>query len=80
MNLPDIKLSQKPEDVRANRAKIDEFVAMVKAELDALRGLHAANQSVCKHPSKRSVYDPGYAGGGFSHHECTDCGYTGYIS
>lgn len=79
MNLPNIKLSPMPDAVRNNRDKINEYIEMAKAELEALRGLHSANQAVCKHPSKRDCYDPGYAGGGFSHHECKDCGKTGYM-
>lgn len=76
MNLPNIKLSPKPEAVRDNRVKIDEHIKMVEAELNALRGLHKANQSVCAHPAsaKRDHYDPGYAGGGYCGWSCNDCG------
>jgi transposase-like protein len=45
--------------------------AMVK--IDALL---RANQECCTHPHKFVVYDPGYAGGGFSNYECPDCGKT----
>lgn len=76
MKLPDIQLSPKPDKVRDNRDKLDEFIKMAQAELNALQGLHKANQSVCEHPAaaKRDHYDPGYAGGCYCGWSCKDCG------
>jgi len=70
--IPDIDLS--PENVTKNREEIKIAFKKLKAMMSALEGLDKANQSMCNHDKKTKHYDPGYAGGGYSHSECEDCG------
>jgi tRNA(Ile2) C34 agmatinyltransferase TiaS len=74
-----IELDLEPENVVANRKKIDLEIKKMQAQIKALEGLHAANQAVCEHARKRDVYDPGYAGGGHDGYRCDDCGRRGYF-
>ena len=72
VNLPALDFS--PANVGANRDAIVAARAALKAMATALEGLHKANVSLCPHQNKQKRYDPGYAGGGYSHSECPDCG------
>ncbi len=77
MNLP--TLTYEDEAVPNNKTLIAQARARVNAELKALDGLDQANQSLCSHPNKRAVYDPGYAGGGQDGYRCDRCGKRGYF-
>lgn len=75
VKLPDIDFSDRSiESIRRSRDLISGARAEAKAHLKALDGLAEALKSMCSHPNKSARYDPGYAGGGFSHYECPDCG------
>lgn len=71
VTIPDIDIT--PENVEANRIKIAVARQKMRAMLDVLDGLDRANAAMCTHPNKFAVYDPGYAGGGYSNSECPDC-------
>lgn len=72
--IPELEFSSSPETIKQNRKLIEESIAVCKATLKSLGGLHAANISMCTHPCTVAHHDPGYAGGGYSHSECLDCG------
>lgn len=77
VEIPVLDLRADPDTIRANRALIVEAMNATLAAQQALRGLQAANQALCTHPNRREVYDPGYAGAGFSHYACEQCGMGG---
>lgn len=70
--IPNLDFS--PENVVKNREEIKIAYKKLNAMISALDGLSKANQSMCNHDRKTEHYDPGYAGGGYSHGECQDCG------
>lgn len=72
VKLPDLDFI--PSAVHRNRDAIREARGAYQGAIKALEGLQKANEAMCKHPNKASRYDPGYAGGGYSHSECPDCG------
>jgi hypothetical protein len=72
VSLPDLDFT--PKAVRANRDAIRKARAAYQGAINALAGLQKANEAMCKHPNKEKRYDPGYAGGGYSHSECPGCG------
>ncbi len=72
--LPSLAFSQDIKTIHSNRDAISEARAALNAALKALDGLSKANQGMCKHSRKEKHYDPGYAGGGYRHSECKDCG------
>lgn len=74
VSLPELDL--RPEMVRENKARIKEARAAYQSALKALDGLQKANEGMCEHAKPRKCYDPGYAGGGYSHSECDHCGGT----
>lgn len=74
MKIPDLDYSATAEAVSKNRNAIKAARAELRAMTKALDGCQAANEAMCSHPNKSARYDPGYAGGGFSHYECPDCG------
>jgi len=75
IQLPDLDFT--PAAVKHNRDTIQEARAAYQGAIKALEGLQKANEAMCPHPQKAARYDPGYAGGGYSHSECPDCG--GYL-
>lgn len=77
--LPELKFESDSYTIEQNVKKIREFRKLLQGALKALDGLNSANQGMCSHPNKAKRYDPGYAGGGFSHDECLICGYCGII-
>ncbi|HEX6052764.1 MAG TPA: hypothetical protein VFZ21_26040 [Gemmatimonadaceae bacterium] len=74
MKIPLPEIDLRPDAVHENRDRIDEARGALRGALAALDGLQKANEAMCNHPNKRKCYDPGYAGGGYSHSECDDCG------
>lgn len=72
--LPDLEFSTDPERIQANRAEIDAAINLYKGAIETMKGLAKANAGMCKHPLKLARYDPGYAGGGYSHSMCPTCG------
>lgn len=75
--IPTLNFSPDPAAIADNAAKIKAARAAIKAASAAIDGLHQANVGLCLHPGKVARYDPGYAGGGFSHYECPAC--EGYV-
>jgi len=74
VEIPSLQFSQDAVTIAANRDAIRAARAACKAMIDTLAGLAKANQALCSHPNKEARYDPGYAGGGFSHYVCPLCG------
>jgi hypothetical protein len=72
--LPDLEFGPNPDRIRTNRDEINAAIELYKGAIKTLEGLAAANAGMCKHPNKSARYDPGYAGGGYSHSECPTCG------
>ena len=72
VELPVIELTA--ENVVDNRRRLVEAIKAYKGAICACEGLLDANAALCEHPSKQEHYDPGYAGGGYSHSTCNICG------
>jgi hypothetical protein len=72
IQLPDLDFTS--ESIHKNRDAIKYARASYLGAIKALDGLQKANEGLCDHSRKVSCYDPGYAGGGYSHSECPDCG------
>ncbi len=79
MQMPSLDLDFSDESAAENREKIDSEIHKQEAVILYLKGLHTANQAICKHAAKYSVYDPGYAGGGHDGYKCETCGKRGYF-
>jgi hypothetical protein len=72
--LPDLEFSTDPASIEANRDAINAAIELYKGAIETLKGLAKANAGMCKHLHESARYDPGYAGGGYSHSECPTCG------
>lgn len=65
-----IVLDSDRKQVEANREKLKAAMAAISAQMEMVRALIKANQSICKHPSSRNYMD--YGGG--VNTTCPTCG------
>lgn len=75
----DLDFLPDPETVESNRVAIDLRIMELGSLISHLNQLHSLNRSVCVHPRRRGVYDPGYAGGGQDGYLCESCGRRGHF-